>query len=539
MTTDWQRFELYLDISDKGFFVVEACEYDIIEKVISSIRQKKEALFVDFSSVDTDYYNEYFDKKKHNCVVFYNLQFQDGAEGIIDSFNMNRDNFAANDIVYIFILSKYLSNYLIIKTPNLHSYVTSRIELCRTYEAPFRPLMSLDNFIIDKSQIREEKLARKGYRTAKKISTYKELFDSIEYYKYNRASSDDLSKILQAATDLYVREDSKAKDELFVSSDDIFEKFYREFVKVAFYQDRLQLSEYAGALALLRLQGSDSSEIPMYDEYFGNVDRQRADVYSGIKYKLADTNLPYTEVLEMIELLRYVAAALFYQKRYMLAFDWFELIHDSLNSYKQKGFHHDNMMCRNLCDMALCMYKITGDHVDDTMMSYFGQALSFRKSNNMDIKTLFVLDYNDLVYKIKRSCVRYEDYLYSECQADYYKKLCSEKSSIFASYLSLVAWIRGCIDGNIIKAVDLNERALLLKRRVLTENHYSIAESQYCSAVLCLMSGDVDGASSCCAKAFKILNVNPEKNHTLIEILERFAKYYNEVLNSMRELDLI
>lgn len=537
MLDDWKRFELYLDIADKGFFLIETCEYDIVEKILLDINQKKKALFVDFSKHTPDYYNTNFDRSEHNCVVFYNLQFFEEAVKVIDSFNMNRDNFAANNIVYIFILPKYLADYLTINTPNLHSYMTGHIELKRTYEPPFRPLLSLDNFVIDKKQIREERIARRDYKTIKNIKTYKDLFYCIEYYKYNRASKRELIGLLESAVELYKNDIASVNGSIANVDTSNLEQFYVEFMKVSFYQDREELAEYAGMLALSVLLSNLVVDIMRYDEYNKNVNLHRQEWYAIIRCEFKSESIPYIKAIKVIEVARFFAATLFYKKEYKIALDWFYLINEILDLDIHNGYQFDNnIKCMNTCDIVLCKYKLNGDRVYDEMYSSFDYALSFRKENDLDIKTLFVLDYNDLVYKIMKGHVRYEDYIFSEGQAEYYKKVCSEKSSIFASYLSLVAWIRGCIDGNLEEALELNRYALALKRQVLTENHYSIAESHYCNAVLYLLKGDALKAIVCRTKAYRILSVNSERNHTFLEIIKRFDKEYVNTINSLGQL---
>lgn len=536
MINNWQRFAFYLDTAERGFFLIEACDFDIVETVLSDIKQKKEALFVNFDSVDTEYYNVNFDRNKYDCVVFYNLQFMDEAVRVIDSFNMNRDNFALNDIMYIFILPKYLSDYLVVNTPNLHSYMTGHIELGRSYEPPFKPLMSVDNFTIDKRQIREERIARRDYKTVKNVATYKELFDNIEYYKYNRASLQDLVDLLTSAKNLYINDVNNEYGSIANVDTSNIEKFYVEFVKVAFYQHRMEAAEYAGMIALTLLSSDLVSGVIGYDEYVENRSAIRLDLYSAVKCEFAHTSLSYMRLLEVIEVSRFYASTLFYQKEYKLALDWFIMVDRILDLYQKNGFKFTDMLCMNKCDMVLCGYKLNNDRMNRELVMHFDKALQLRKNNDLDVKTLFVLDYNDLVYKIKSGNILYEDYNFSECQADYYKKVCSEKSSIFTSYLSLVAWIRGCIDGNIVEALELNKYALNLKRQVLTENHYSIAESHYCNAVLYLMSGDAKKAKVCWDKALKIIGVNPEKNHTLLGVIGGFDTQYNSALDNLRKL---
>lgn len=526
MDKDWQRLKLYLDISDKGFFLIEAYEFDIVNSILNLVQQKKKALCVNFAADGADYYNQTFDKNKYNCVVFYNLQEMIDAEKVIDSFNMNRDNFAMNGIVYLFILPKYLANYLIVKTPNLHSYMTSHIELYRTYQAPFRPLLSSDNFVIDKQQIREEKLARRDYKVVKNAESFADLFDKVEYYKYNRVSTNALIKLLESASCLYGNALHNTTGSVDTAS---YMKFFIEFVKVAYFQNKLDISEYSSMIGLMFFLGT-KSEMPLsYKEYFNDATRNRLEVYSIMKYNFAGEIISCIHALQMLELSKYYASSLFYQKYYKEALDWFELINDTLNSYKEKGSISDDMICTNLCDIALCRYKLAGDQISNDMMLYFDKALDLRKSDHLSIKTQFVLDFNDLVYKIKRGTIRYEDYNISVCGADYYRKICSEKSSIFTSYLSLVAWISGCIDGNIKEAVKLNMSALAIKRSVLTENHYSIAESHYCNAVLFLMNGELEQAKKCYDKALRILNGNPESNHTMIDTIEDFGKVLEKV----------
>ena len=536
MISNWQRFAFYLDAAEKGFFLIEACDFDIVEIILSDIRQKKEALFVNFASVDTEYYNVNFDRNKYDCVVFYNLQFMNEAVRVIDSFNMNRDNFAANNIIYIFILPKFLSDYLVVNTPNLHSYMTGHIELGRAYEPPFKPLMSVDNFTIDKRQIREERIARRDYKTVKNVTTYKELFDNIEYYKYNRASLQDLADLLDSVKNLYINDMSNECGSLANVDTSNVEKFYVEFVKVAFYQHRLEAAEYAGMVALTLLSNDLVSDVIDYDEYMENKSIIRQDLYSAVKCGFACSSLSYVRVLEIIEVSRFYASILFYQKEYNFALDWFTLIDKTLDSYQEKGYEFIDMLCMNKCDMVLCEYKLNDGRMNRELTIHFDKALQLRSDNDLDVKTLFVLDYNDLVYKIKSGNILYEDYNFSECRADYYKRVCSEKSSIFTSYLSLVAWIRGCIDGNVDEALELNKYALNLKRQVLTENHYSIAESHYCNAVLYLMSGDTERAKVCWDKALKIMSVNPEKNHTLLGIIHGFNAQYNSALSNLSAL---
>lgn len=526
MNKDWQRLKLYLDISDKGFFLIEAYEFDIVNSILTLVQQKKRALCVNFAEDGADYYNQTFDGSKYNCVVFYNLQEMIDAERVIDSFNMNRDNFAMNGIMYLFILPKYLANYLIVKAPNLHSYMTSHIELYRTYQVPFRPLLSSDNFVIDKQQIRKEKLARRDYKALKNAESFVDLFDEVEYYKYNRASVDTLISLLNSANSLYRNARHSTTDNADATS---YRKFFIEFVKVAYFQNRLDISEYSSMIGLVSFQGAKSKMSLSRREYFNDAARNRLEVYSIVKYKFADGTVSYIHALQMLELSKYYASSLFYQKYYKEALDWFELINDTLNSYKEKGNASDDMICTNLCDIALCRYKLAGDQISNDMMLYFDKALDLRKSDNLSIKTQFVLDFNDLVYKIKGGTIRYEDYNISACGADYYKRICSEKSSIFASYLSLVAWIRGCVDGNIKEAVELNMSALAIKRSVLTENHYSIVESHYCNAVLFLMDGELERAKKCFYKALRILNGNSEINHMLIDVIKDFGKVLEKI----------
>ena len=40
MISNWQRFAFYLDTAEKGFFLIEACDFDIVEIILSDIRQK-------------------------------------------------------------------------------------------------------------------------------------------------------------------------------------------------------------------------------------------------------------------------------------------------------------------------------------------------------------------------------------------------------------------------------------------------------------------------------------------------------------------
>lgn len=524
MVRDWQRLDLYLDISKSGFFVVELSEVKTLQKVLSKIKNKKTALIVDFAKVTTDYYNENFVKGKFDCVVFYNLEYCTNAFDIIESFNMNRDNFANNDAMYIFILPKYLSNYLIVRTPNLHSYITSRIDLSRVYEPPFRPLLSLDNFVIDKKQIQEEKRARREFRTSQGALSYSELFNNVEFYKYNRASAKDLVNLLESAGDIYNYECSMSPWE--ERNKNNLEKFYIEFTKVAFYQGRYDIAEYTSMMALGFFVDLPMDNFIDYKKYSEENIKYRSWVYVMLNQTFSEVVLTFVQVLQMIDVLRVLAATVFYQKDYFTALDWFNLINTVIAHYAERGFLMEDVTCLNFCDIALCCYKLHDDQINDRSVFYFDKALQIREKSELDIKTLFVLDYNDLVYKIKGENVRFEDYNFSSCRAQYYKSVCSERSSIFASYLSLVAWAHGCLDGNVEDALKLNRQALELKRMVLTENHYSIAESHYCNAVLYFMKGEMDKSHICLNKALKILKVYEKKNHTLIEILTRFRRYY-------------
>lgn len=520
MISDQERLDLYLKNSKRGFFIIEVCDFDILMDVLENIKSQKTGLFVDFSQVGADYYNTEIKKIGYDCVIFYNLEFSDDAAGIIDSFNMNRDNFAANGIMYLFILPKYLVNYLVVKTPNLHSYMTGTVDLCRVYESPFRPLLSLDNFVIDAKQIREEKVARRNLKPSSRANTLRELYDDMEYYKYHVASSETLLGVAENAVSILLdeRKNSGKKD-----TENVV-KFYLEFSKIAFNQGRYNLAEYVCCLALDVSMELFSGVGIHYDEYQTTRKSRLAHMFAIVVQSFAEFTSNYLGALQLIDSVRVLAAALFYQKLYKDAQVWFNLANTIINYYWQRNFDVDNLLCLNFCDIALCCYKMQGDKVSDDCVFYFDKALQIKEEVPLDVKTLFVLDYNDLVYKIKDVKVRYEDYTVSEGRAEYYRSVCSEHSSIFVCYLSLVAWVRGCIDGNVQGALELNKHALDLKQSVLTENHYSIAESHYCNGVLHFMFGQLDESKRCLRKALNILRVHEKENHTLINIVEGFLR---------------
>lgn len=522
MIKDEQRLELYLENSERGFFVIEVCDYDIRQKVINKIKGKKNALVVDFEVTGTEFYNQEIKNKEYNCVVFCNLEMSENAVALIDGFNMNRDNFVANGIMYIFIVPKYLDNYLIIKTPNLNSYITGRVNLCRDYLSPFRPLLSLDNYVIDKEQIGSAKRARRNLKS-ENITNYKEVLDNVEYYKYYRATNEELLNVLHAAAWLSNLEESKLAEK-FATGEFPYRNemsFFLEFAKVAFNQEKYEVAEVTCVSAL-----SIATELRNAVIYWNGSEEtkkhQRAFLYTIIGQSFTELDNNRLNFTQLIELVRVYAGVLFYQRYYDDALDWFNLANTIIDYYNEGDLN--NVLCLNFCDMSLCYYKQHADSVNGNSEFYFDKALKIKEESKLDVKTLFVLDYNDLVYKIKDKKVRYEDYNISSCRADYYKSVCSEKSSIFTSYLSLVAWVRGCVDGNIFDALELNSHALTLKRAVLTENHYSIAESCYCAGVLYYMRGNMKVAREHLQKALSILGVNSKRNHTLIDIVTQFKE---------------
>lgn len=152
-------------------------------------------------------------------------------------------------------------------------------------------------------------------------------------------------------------------------------------------------------------------------------------------------------------------------------------------------------------------------HIDlsQRYVSPFEPLLRYAESQDLDIDTRFVIDYNDLVHKISANNVKPEDYHVAEEKFHFYRSACSEKSTIYLSYCSLVSWIMGCINGNLDGALILSRQTLKLKREVFTENHYSIAVSHYCNSVLLYMHGRRKKALHCLEKAIRILRNNEGK----------------------------
>lgn len=536
MSDNWRRLQIYLKNAKKGFFLVEACDRDVIRDVIYYIDGQKSALVVDFAIDDESFYNETVIKGEYDCVVFCNLEYSGHAEAIIDSFNMNRDNFASMGIVYVFVLPKYLMNYLIVKTPNLRSYATGNVDLCRNYEAPFRALLSLDTFVIDKTKYHEAKSDVRNFKNHKKIETSQELFQIMEYYKYHIASKDDLIEILKVAAVILDQEHVSCAKRFYLSHEDEsgmrisespYVRFYIEFSKTAFNQWRYQIAEYACFLALSRITEDFALADVSSDKYALDRKKINARLYviacQGYESLLSD----YSAAAPLIDLIRIYAASKFYQKDYEHAADWFNLVNTLVEYCEDRfGVSMSNIKCLNLSDMSLNEYKRHDNQICEKQEMFFNRAFDMKESSELEVNTLFVLDYNDIVFKIKNEKIRFEDYDYSSCRADYYKRVCDEKSFIFSSYLSLVAWLHGCIEGNVLDAFDVNNYALNLKRDVLTENHFSIAESHYCNCVLYFMMGEEANARHCLAKAAGILKSNAQRNHTMLSLVESFEKKY-------------
>lgn len=88
---------------------------------------------------------------------------------------------------------------------------------------------------------------------------------------------------------------------------------------------------------------------------------------------------------------------------------------------------------------------------------------------------------------------------------------------MYSKFLTLYAWVLGYVYGQLDKAIEREQEALKIARKVFIENHYSIAECHYCNAVFYTMQGNVEQASYCMEKAINIFSNHSSENSKMLD----------------------
>lgn len=521
---EFSRFDIFLKNIKYGFLMVETNSQYVKQSVIRKISENRKELCVDFAKNGTDLYSLSVTNSEHDAFIFYNVESLGNPLEVIESFNLNRDNFLHNKALYVFVLSKELSDYVRRETANLYSYVIAHFKMSLKFDIPFRPIMSLDNFVIDKEKIHNAKnLNTRRLDLTKDVGTLNNIIDRIDYFEYVRASEEDIDSLVSDLS-VYINNNEECSHTLIT-------ELLLEIIVIVFRQEMYELAEGLCVLFLfqnfLEYDDEDDEIKVLYQKWQKHLldDNEAAEA----KHKLYDfifvqtivlkDELPLMTNLQLVKLLRLLATSVFYLKNYNEAADWLVLILSIIDADDTSNNDYTEIKILTKNDLAICYYKLTNLKPWD---NWFKQALDESADYDCTIHTNFVIDYNQLVYKILANDMLKEDFELAQERADFYRESVTEKSSIFSSYLTLVAWARGCIAGNVTEGLTLCQKSLEIKRMVFTENHYSIAESHYCNAVLYRLAGDFKQALHCAKKARNILNVNREKNHTLLGIANDF-----------------
>lgn len=516
---DFIQYEIFITNLQQGMILVEANETAVVDKAISLVRSHRNPLIIDFIKNDVFDYNIEVKKSYYDCVIFYNLTLLEKPERLIENFNLNRDNFREQHLLYIFIMPKFLSDYLHIRTPNLRSYFTTYLNLCVNYKTPFKPFLSLDKYVIDKTQEHDLHIVERKLHTDNKFTpmSYDEVLDELSYYEFHKCNEEKMKELLKTGLNYLFNCRSPYN---------ILNSFIIRCASVMFKQKmyRLVLDICKLLLSFILFDYKEEhNPFKSPEKYIG----QNEQKFFILIYEYMELNQNTIDIAQIVLLLRLYASSLFYTRKYKIALQGFMTANSILDNNSTTFTIYSELRdsyYANLNDILLCKYKLQPEEFLFDFEKQYMQFLQPCDKDSLTITVQFILDFNYALYVILGARVIHYDYHLFEKQARLYEELCNEKSSIFLSYLSLLSWIYGCVEGKLDDALDLSKRALKLKRVVFTENHRSIAESHYCNGIYYYMKQDYEKAHICFKKAHNILKKPVKGSRSLVQEIDQFLE---------------
>ena len=455
---DTRKLELYLNISTRGFILLQVNDRRYEKQLVQFISSMKETLAYNLQEIDfRDSVENFKISKNVQIVLYYSLHSHNGElRKILEKINLSRDLLAAKDKLIVFIVPQYVACMIQEDFPNLYSYFILKEIYITEYELLFDYILPGKKYLITKDAQREFK--RFFY------SSNEDLDVRLDYYKQKKAKVKDYNLLKK----------------------DFFEYLQKLAVQVEAYDRRYYYSLLLRMGDVCANQGDYEDASIIYDSILrsGPVASDFQDTYYKVWLHKSDIYLKQQK----------------YDKAIQVYKDVLEMI------ARQHDYDMDNIFAEYIVKIlpriAIC-YAMFGEY--EKADSYMSRAYEISHEIE-DKEEMFAILYNRILLAIHMNKV--QDNQIRPFFIDLENLISCDIQK--AMYHLIYAWYRGVIGGHCRHALKYVKVALDINRASLAENDVRIAECHYLNSILFRLVDECEHSEQCRKKSINIL-----KNHNV------------------------
>lgn len=472
------KLELYLKNSNRGFVLISVNNRRYREEIFRLIDSYGATRVYDLKEIGLqDTIREIQEKDSIKRVVYYNMESSD-VEKILEKINLSRDLLLKIEKLFVLVVPAYVGQVVQEKFPNLYSYVVLEESYVKRYDNAgiFEYIIPGTPYLITKES---QRLSKKNFYFNKES-----VDERLDYYMQAKVSQEELHALIH----------------------DVNEAVGRIMDKNAKYDFRYWHALILKLAKVLAIQDEFESALMLYELIAKRTDARYSflNLYYEALIGMGDVYLAQESLDKAIQIYNNVLAQI------------------AENGMVSRSFTATQMHIYPriaICHMKQGKLEEAYERLK-AVMPYF-QECSIEKSD-----MFFEVYYNYLLLGLKMHTINRHEY--NDAMNSLNDRIYNVVQK--AMFLTVQAWYKGVVEGNLMLAISSAQEALDIKRRYFIENDLRIAESHYVIAVLYMLSGLYEKAERCCRKCINILKNFKQKqwqnimaNTLLEEILEEQA----------------
>lgn len=475
-----KKLELFFKYSKRGILLLTANEWHLIQQIKEICEVQIHPKYYDMQCIEYRKILSNITQGEVESAVFENfVMTEEKMQQLLERFNLGRDVLLNNTRYCVFIVPLYVELYIQEFLPNLYSYFEFKEQYLNQYANYCDFVFPEDGYLKtkDMQRVLKSNLKNAGDDTVQQLEGYLHIRISKEQFW-------GLKKNVNQYVALIQKNKKNISEKIQLTNDVFCCRLLTSLARVA------------------TVQGYYEEAIAIYKDFIHKQKLNSQNITFEVWNGLADTYLYAEEYDDAYET---------YAKILKWVMDQYEDIITEENFLNEK--------VRVYSKLALCEFKRKNSEKALQYIEY--TFTNIKELNKEQKKSLFPVYYNYLLmwldtfpYKMAE-CDKLLEYLESFDKNEMQKGM----------FLTVKAWYRGIINGDLYEAEKDAAEALDIKRRLCIENDVRIAESHYVNAMLKMFQGDYDKALYCCNKSSNILkNVamheeQKEKSENLMKVI--------------------
>ena len=475
-----KKLELFFKYSKRGILLLTANEWYQIQQIKEICEVQIHPKYYDMQCTEYRKILSNITQGEVESAVFENfVMSEEKIRPLLERFNLGRDVLLNNTRYCVFIVPLHVELYIQEFLPNLYSYFEFKEQYLNQYTNYCDFIFPEDGYLKTKDM---QRVLKSNLKNAGD-----DMVQQLEGNLHIRISKEqflELKKNVNQYVELIQKNEKNISEKIQRTNDVFCCRLLTSLARVA------------------TVQGYYEEAIDIYKEFIHKQKLNSKNIAFEIWYGLADTYL--------------------YAEEYDEAYGTYaQILKWVMNQYEDEiaEEHFLNEKVRLYSKLALCEFKRKNDEKALQYIKY--TFMNIDELNAEQKKSLFPVYYNYLLMWLDIFPYRTtEGDKLLECLENFDKNEMQK-----GMFLTVKAWYRGIINGDLYEAEKEAMEALNIKRRLCMENDVRIAESHYINAMLKMFQGDYDKALYCCNKSSNILkNVamheeQKEKRESVVKII--------------------